>query len=135
IGRGEIYYTNSTHLSPSAPISPIDKAHMEGRFHNQIDANPLTSVWLGGSKPKPHDIVELLRRIREETDCSQVMITPDFTLCQECGAISRGLLGNCPKCGSIELDGICRITNYMSKVSSWNKGKLGELHDRFRTKF
>ena len=85
IGRGEIYYTNSTHLSPSAPISPIDKAHMEGRFHNQIDANPLTSVWLGGSKPKPHDIVELLRRIREETDCSQVMITPDFTLCQECG--------------------------------------------------
>jgi len=135
IGRGEIYYTNSTHLSPSASISPLDKARIEGRFHNQIDANPLTSVWLGGSKPKADEIVELLRKIREETDCSQVMITPDFTLCQECGAISRGLLENCPKCGSIELDGICRITNYMSKVSSWNKGKLGELHDRFRTQF
>jgi ribonucleoside-triphosphate reductase len=30
------------------------------------------------------------------------------------------------------VDGITRITGYFTKVSSWNKGKLGELKDRHR---
>jgi len=30
----------------------------------------------------------------------------------------------------LEVDGITRITGYMTKVSSWNPGKLGELTDR-----
>ena len=30
------------------------------------------------------------------------------------------------------MDGITRITGYFTKVSSWNKGKLGELKDRYR---
>jgi len=32
------------------------------------------------------------------------------------------------------VDGITRITGYFTKISSWNKGKLGELHDRFRSR-
>jgi hypothetical protein len=27
---------------------------------------------------------------------------------------------------------ITRITGYFSKVGGWNKGKIGELHDRYR---
>jgi ribonucleoside-triphosphate reductase len=30
------------------------------------------------------------------------------------------------------VDGITRITGYFTKVSSWNKGKLGELRNRYR---
>jgi ribonucleoside-triphosphate reductase len=30
------------------------------------------------------------------------------------------------------VDGITRITGYFTKISSWNKGKLGELRDRYR---
>lgn len=132
IASGEIYYTNSTHLNPAAKISPTEKLRMEGRFHDLIDANPLTYIWTGGSEPSKEYILDLLREALSKTENSQVIITPDFTLCQECGGISRGLLDTCPSCGSAELDGISRITNYMSKVSSWNKGKIGELHDRFR---
>jgi anaerobic ribonucleoside-triphosphate reductase len=30
----------------------------------------------------------------------------------------------------IILDGITRIVGYFSKISNWNKSKIGELHDR-----
>jgi hypothetical protein len=30
------------------------------------------------------------------------------------------------------VDGITRITGYFTRLSSWNKGKIGELHDRYR---
>jgi hypothetical protein len=32
----------------------------------------------------------------------------------------------------LQVDYITRITGYMTTVSSWNKGKLGELKDRHR---
>ena len=38
----------------------------------------------------------------------------------------------CRYCGSEDVDGITRITGYFTKISSWNKGKLGELRDRYR---
>jgi ribonucleoside-triphosphate reductase len=31
------------------------------------------------------------------------------------------------------VEGIARITQYFSRVSGWNKGKLAELKDRSRT--
>jgi ribonucleoside-triphosphate reductase len=30
------------------------------------------------------------------------------------------------------VDGITRITGYFTKLSSWNKGKIGELRNRYR---
>lgn len=33
----------------------------------------------------------------------------------------------------LEVEHITRITGYYTKVSQWNKGKLGELKDRIRT--
>lgn len=135
ISRGEIYYTNSTHLNPSVALPFMEKIRMEGMFHDMIEANPLTHIWIGGSRPRTEDVVDLLRKALLDTKSSQAIITPDFTLCQECGRVSRGLLDACPHCGSTDLDGISRITNYMSRVGSWNKGKIGELHDRFKNPF
>ncbi|MEK7243447.1 MAG: anaerobic ribonucleoside-triphosphate reductase, partial [Thermodesulfobacteriota bacterium] len=33
-------------------------------------------------------------------------------------------------CGSQEVDGLARITQYYSRVSGWNRGKRAELRDR-----
>ena len=33
----------------------------------------------------------------------------------------------------LEVEHITRITGYYTRVSQWNKGKLGELKDRLRT--
>jgi anaerobic ribonucleoside-triphosphate reductase len=41
-------------------------------------------------------------------------------------------MDRCAYCGSEDVDGITRITGYFTKISSWNKGKLGELRERYR---
>ena len=64
----------------------------------------------------------------------QIAFSPEFTACTECGRTSRGLAESCVYCGSTEIEGITRITGYFTKISSWNKGKLGELRDRYRNK-
>ncbi len=62
----------------------------------------------------------------------QVAFSPEFTSCLSCGKTSRGLHETCTYCGSDKVDGITRITGYFTKLSSWNKGKIGELRDRYR---
>jgi ribonucleoside-triphosphate reductase len=63
----------------------------------------------------------------------QIAFSPEFTACTTCGRTARGLSSQCAYCGSTEVEGITRITGYFTKVSGWNKGKLGELRDRYRS--
>jgi ribonucleoside-triphosphate reductase len=62
----------------------------------------------------------------------QIAFSPEFTTCTACEKTARGLTHQCPYCGSDQVEGITRITGYFTKISSWNKGKLGELRDRYR---
>jgi len=39
-------------------------------------------------------------------------------------------LGKCTQCGSTNVEAMTRVTGFMSKVNSWNKGKIGELKNR-----
>ena len=42
-------------------------------------------------------------------------------------------LGTCQECGSAEIEIMTRVTGFFSKVNSWNKGKLGELNQEFKS--
>ncbi len=114
-------------------MNPIDKVKLEGLFHPLIDAGALTHVWLGESKPSPESIANFVTKTFRETDNSQIAFSPEFTSCNTCGKISRGLKDNCSYCESEDIDGITRITGYFSKIKGWNRGKKGELKDRFRS--
>ena len=50
-GQGEIYYTNSTHLHPAAPVDPLTRIRMEGRFHPFFRAGAVTHIELGAAEP------------------------------------------------------------------------------------
>ena len=71
-------------------------------------------------------------KIFRETKNDQVAFSPEFSCCKSCQQNHRGLVDTCPSCGSDQMDHITRITGYFTRVSSWNKGKLGELRDRWR---
>jgi len=133
MGSREMYYTNSTYFNVSHPMNPIDKVKQEGLFHPLIDAGALTHVWLGESKPSPASIANFVKKTFRETQNSQIAFSPEFTSCNSCGKIARGLKDNCPHCQSENIDGITRITGYFSKINGWNRGKKGELKDRFRS--
>ncbi|MCE5296856.1 MAG: anaerobic ribonucleoside-triphosphate reductase [Methanomassiliicoccales archaeon] len=131
-GAGEIYYTNSTYLNVGANISAIDRVKQEGIFHPLIDAGSLTHVWLGEHKPPAESIAAFVKKTFETTQNAQIAFSPEFTSCLDCGKTVRGLKDACPYCSSVNIEGITRVTGFFSKINSWNKGKIGELHDRVK---
>jgi anaerobic ribonucleoside-triphosphate reductase len=132
LAKGEIYYTNSTHLHPAATVDPLTRARMEGLFHPFFRSGAVTHIELGAAEPTPAALAGFVIRAFGETKSSQIVFSPEFTSCSRCGATSRGLMRICPHCGSMEVDGLARITRYLSRVSGWNRGKLAELRDRNR---
>jgi ribonucleoside-triphosphate reductase len=132
--RGEIYYTNSTYLNVSAPINPVERVRLEGLFHPLIEAGSLTHIWLGESKPPASSIADFVVKTFRLSQNDQIAFSPEFTACIDCARTQRGLHDRCGFCGSSRVEGITRITGYFTKTSSWNKGKIGELRDRFRSR-
>jgi len=130
--RGEVYYTNSTHFDYAVPLDAPTRVLEEGRFHPMIKAGAITHVWMGESKPDPGALASFVRKIFLHTENAQVAFSPEFTLCNACGRVERGLREDCPGCGSEDVDGITRITGYFTRTSSWNGGKRAELRDRVR---
>lgn len=129
---GEIYYTNSTLLNIKADLDPIERIQQEGIMHPLIEAGSITHIWLGESKPPAASIANLVKKIFTNTTNDQVAFSPEFTVCNNCGKITRGIKDKCQHCGSTNLDVITRVTGYFSRTSMWNKGKIGELKDRNR---
>jgi ribonucleoside-triphosphate reductase len=130
--RGEAYYTNSTYFAVSSQMSPIDRVIKEGLFHPRIEAGSLTHIWLGESKPSKESLANFVIKTFRESLNDQIAFSPEFTNCLGCGKTTRGLHDACSQCGSSKVEGITRITGYFTKVSSWNKGKRGELNDRYK---
>jgi anaerobic ribonucleoside-triphosphate reductase len=132
ISKGEVYYTNSTYLNNSAVLNPIERVRQEGLFHPLIEAGALTHIWLGEARPSKSSLANFVIKTFQLTQNDQIAFSPEFTTCNGCNRTSRGLRSSCAYCGSENVDGITRITGYFTKISSWNKGKLGELRNRYR---
>ncbi|OGP95134.1 MAG: anaerobic ribonucleoside-triphosphate reductase [Deltaproteobacteria bacterium RBG_16_47_11] len=132
ISKGEVYYTNSTYLNNSAVLNPIERVRQEGLFHPLIEAGALTHIWLGEARPSKSSLANFVMKTFQWTQNDQIAFSPEFTTCNSCSRTSRSLRSSCAYCGSEDVDGITRITGYFTKVSSWNKGKIGELRNRYR---
>ena len=130
---GNFYYTNSIHIAVDADVDYIERVEKQSRFHPLIEAGAIVHVWLGESEPDPGAIKSFVEKTFRQTQCSQICFSPEFTVCESCQRTSRGLLAQCPLCGSMEVYGVTRVVGYFSKVQSWNKSKVGELYDRVRT--
>jgi ribonucleoside-triphosphate reductase len=113
-------------------MNPIRRVEQEGLFHPLIEAGSITHVWLGESQPDKEALADFVIKTFRRTHNDQIAFSPEFTSCLACGKTARGLTEKCTYCQSEKVDGITRITGYFTKISSWNKGKLGELRDRYR---
>lgn len=129
---GEIYYTNSTHLNYKLVQDPIDKVVREGELHPYIKAGAITHIWMGEHKPDPKALASFVIKTFRHSENAQVAFSPEFTICNDCSHMERGLNDRCSLCGSENVDGITRVTGYFTRTSSWNAGKRGELKDRAR---
>lgn len=133
MGGDEFYYTNSVHLNVEADIDYIERVQKQSLFHPLIEAGAICHIWLGEHEPDPQSIKNFVIKTFRNTRSSQIAFSPEFTVCNDCRRTSRGMHEHCPLCDSENVYGITRIVGYYSKVTTWNKGKVGELKDRVRT--
>jgi ribonucleoside-triphosphate reductase (formate) len=132
MSSGGVYYTNSSYMNIGASLSPIERVKMEGRMHSLIDAGAMTHIWLGEHTPDPESVAQFVKKTYYNSTNSQITFSPEFSSCLNCNKTARGLLDNCPSCGSDRIRQMTRVTGYYSFTDSWNKSKVAELHDRHR---
>jgi len=151
--KGEVYYTNSIHFAPDAPVDIIERIEKQGKFNPLIESGSITHVFLGEQRPNPESIFNLVKKTWEKTTSDQMTISPEFTVCNDCHKVSPGfmrgekqvaalaadgggimdekkVLAKCPHCGSTNVDGISRVVGYYSNIKNWNASKLAEFKDR-----
>jgi ribonucleoside-triphosphate reductase len=127
-----VYYTNGTHLPPSADVPIFERARLEHVFFPIVDGGNIFHVFLGEATPDPRGLMDFGMRLARETQIGYFTFTKDMTVCLGCSRVSPGLKESCPGCGSKDVDHISRITGYLQAVSGWNSAKRQELKDRKR---
>ncbi len=131
IEEDTVYYTNSVHLAPEAPVTLAERIRTQAKFHLLIESGAITHAFIGEERPDAETIYRLVRNTFYKTQSAQLTISPEFTFCRSCNEISRGLLQRCPACDSDDVFGEARVVGYFSKIENWNKSKAeGELVDR-----
>ena len=122
------YYTNSIHLAAEADVSLVDRITEQSKYHSMIESGAITHCFIGEERPDADSIAHLMTEVFYRTQSAQVCGSPEFTFCDNCQHQTRGLLDQCPECGSTEVVGETRVVGYFSKVQNWNKSKrYGEL--------
>jgi ribonucleoside-triphosphate reductase len=126
----EVFYTNSTKLPVNSAVAAVDRIRIESELQGGMIRNAVTDLWLGASLPPTERLVELISDAFHKTRTSAITFSTEFTVCDVCHSVLRGLLNNCPQCGSMRVDGLAQATNRYSRTSTWPRWKLAELGQR-----
>jgi len=125
-----VYYSNSIHFSVDAKIDYVDELKYQSKFHSLVDAGSMVHVWVGDKKPSQKALSDLIYKVWKNTKCTEMTISPNKTVCNNCKTTVDGFHDNCPKCDSDNVFWIARITGYQVRVDKFNASKLAELSDR-----
>ncbi|MFP3985767.1 MAG: anaerobic ribonucleoside-triphosphate reductase [Candidatus Bathyarchaeia archaeon] len=134
IDNGGIYYTNSSHVRPSAGLSLLDRIKIESSFHPLTKGGAILHVFLGEGNPSAESVWQLIRRIATESLAAYFAFTRDMTICRKCNSVEANLQTKCKLCGATgnDLEHWSRITGYYQQLRGWNAGKVQEFKDRHR---
>lgn len=122
------YYTNSFHVPVYFPISIAKKILIEAPFHELCDGGHISYVEID-DYPSPELIEEIIRFAYTNSNISYMGVNFHIRYCKDCGE----QLHNeqvCPKCGSRNIQGISRVTGYLSLDERFGASKVAERRDR-----
>ena len=80
-----------------------------------------------------------MRKTFDNTQCAQLVFSPEYTVCDDCHHMMNGLVERCDTCGSHNITQFSRIVGYYSVIKKstgtttqygWNSSKISELADR-----
>ena len=123
------YYTNSFHIPVNYNISIKDKIDIEAPYHKLCNAGHISYIEVDDS-PSPENIMDIINYAYKHTNISYIGVNFHIRYCKDCG---ENLLSNeskCPKCNSRDIQGISRVTGYLSLDERFGPGKYEERIDR-----
>jgi len=123
------YYTNSYHVPVSAKVSIKDKVDIEAPYHKICNAGHITYIELDGT-PSADDVMNVINYSYKNTNINYMGINFHIRYCKECGTSVQQNGSQCAKCGSKRIQGISRVTGYLSLDERFGEGKSAERADR-----
>lgn len=123
------YYTNSFHIPVGFNISIVDKIKIEAPFHKMCNAGHISYIELDGY-PTPETIEKIISYAYDSSNISYMGINFHLRYCKDCGATINEQSHTCPYCGSARIQGISRVTGYLSLDERFGHGKSEERKDR-----
>jgi ribonucleoside-triphosphate reductase len=129
---GDVYYTGPCKALPRARINALERVRIEGLLQELGVFGVTTPIWLGEHSTAFEPLAALISRAFYQTHAASILPAPEFTICLSCGQSSRGLHSICVHCQSQRVDGLAVSTHHFSRISTWNRGLLVQLRDRYR---
>ncbi|OAA91692.1 anaerobic ribonucleoside triphosphate reductase [Clostridium coskatii] len=122
------YYTNSYHIPVGYPISIKDKIDIEAPYHKLCNGGHISYIEVD-DYPSEEVVKSIIDYAYDNTNISYIGINFHIRYCKECGTYMHGE-DVCPKCGSNNIQGISRVTGYLSLDERFGEGKTAERRDR-----
>lgn len=123
------YYTNSYHIPVGFPISIKDKIHIEAPYHKLCNAGHISYVEVD-DMPDGETIKDIISYAYKNTNISYIGVNFHIRYCRDCGSYLHTGESKCPKCNSYNIQGISRVTGYLSLDERFGPGKTAERADR-----
>ena len=123
------YYTNSYHVPVGYKISMVDKINIEAPYHKLCNGGHISYLELDGY-PDEETIENIVTYAYGNTNISYLGINFHIKYCKSCGTYLEADDHKCTNCGSEDIQGISRVTGYLSLDERFGSGKVAERSDR-----
>ncbi|NLK22772.1 MAG: anaerobic ribonucleoside-triphosphate reductase, partial [Clostridiales bacterium] len=123
------YYTNSFHVPVGYPISIKEKIDIEAPYHKLCNGGHISYIEVDDN-PTGQTIMDILDYAYKKTNISYMGVNFHIRYCKDCGAQLLNHEQKCPKCNSTNIQGISRVTGYLSLDERFGPGKYNERKDR-----
>ncbi|MBK5722322.1 anaerobic ribonucleoside triphosphate reductase [Dysgonomonas sp. Marseille-P4677] len=126
------YYTNSNHVPVYYHCSAHQKAKIEAPYHALTGGGHIFYVEIDGDATHNPEAIMGVVDMMDKYNMGYTSVNHNRNRCLKCGyENSDAKLETCPKCGSVQIDRLQRITGYLvGTTDRWNNAKLAELNDR-----
>lgn len=123
------YYTNSFHIPVGYAISIKNKIDIEAPYHKLCNAGHISYLEVD-DRPSGETIMDILNYAYKNTNISYLGINFHIRYCKNCGTYLLSNESKCPKCSSTDIQGVSRVTGYLSLDERFGPGKYEERSDR-----
>ena len=123
------YYTNSFHVPVGFAISIKDKIDIEAPYHKLCNGGHISYLEVD-DYPDSQTVMDIINYAYKKTNISYIGVNFHIRYCKDCGTSLQASDSSCPNCGSHDIQGISRVTGYLSLDERFGPGKLHEREDR-----